>query len=1199
VCRRASEERPGDLDWAVEESQLAQMRDEVAIYVKEENKRSIAHLQARDDLQESWDKLVKLRTHISFFHAAIEEAKIEEIATEAQGWSATGSPRPLAADLPMYPLQVQTSDLDSAIPPATADDFALISQTPMKDSVQNVDRFVGIYVLREKVQKRDYMRKAVADAERELKLAREKVSNYSEELLSISAASSASVGGSFSSSRGMTLRQRVLEANLELEQAENVYLKNKDALEEFEADLGTALLGVSESVVTELKGMSRQDDEGHIDKADLNLSHFLEQASQMDDAVSIASTASKPINIGRTSANELLFGPNGQLLQKPEARPVHTFSLQEVLSGQIRISRMNGESASSYKDRLQRRVQAIEPLVIQLKLEVERKAENARQARLDLKDAEVKRLRAELQLSNCESIIREKKEAKQQELLLRQREIEGFDLDLRTPVSFNVGGMSLLDRTRTEENVYNRFHNQLANVEDLQYDIDIHTTSKKRNKNVSISESNRDDAYVRERGWNLSRSARSRSPESQRSRTPPASHGRHANDKQKTQERSARKIGQSSSRTDRSRSRSRSVSRNSPMQVEELDGSVTYSEDESPPISAISKSSPSGHAKRPNEQKRSQKSSRNGYVKDNFIKRSKIIKRSDFEDSENQLGASSDNEIPGDGSDNESIVDHSEGTGVSRRRHKTSAGKISYKLSPTRFKQSAGGSFLRTAFSSKQRLQKKSSDNRDASSTLIPSQAPNGPLHEPSTSWPGSSNYSHSPGMQVPVDDTEDNAKALQSFKSNKIRNNNAKRNSNRREDSAEEAEKRGRQQMKQHNNSRAKVSIPTARSTSRPRSSSAESRGSHALSESSYRRAEDLEEATKVLRKSKNSENMESRDVSDVIAAAEFISDQVSDALHTGTGVGTQRRFRSSRKLRAAHSCDEDDSSRGRSSDRGLSKTRHVRSDGYSSIDEGSSDHRTPAKDKKDVRFSSPGAHSVSTIGNSSAIHTILSYPVHNYADSPNHKYTASAIKRRTSADESMARIMEMLNKNQESLDLLNHTQDILKTMLTSPPPGQRLVDMPAKKRVNAPGPVLIPSSPDMPSVAHSKAATEENETDNAHTNKKVVSVTSARRNSKHNTLSTPAKSNKEKKEAELGSPFLKKGVTTPIVRGRPVSKVPSRVQLARKVASLHERRQSRSRSRHHDSNSPSRSASPSKDCGSPSGEFPSSWQTQQDFIL
>jgi hypothetical protein len=474
-----------DMEWVVEESELCQMRDEVGLAVKEESRLSTAHLVARDDLQESWDKLVKLRTHISFFYAAIEEAKIEEIASEAQGWSvASGggggsstTPAAAAVAKDMYPLEVETSCLDSAVPPATADDFSLISQTPMRDSVQNVDRFVGIYVLREKVQRRDYMRQAVASAEVNLGLAREKVSNYSDELLCITAASGYSGGGSFSSARGMNLRQKVLEANLELEQAELTYLKNKDSLSEFESDLGTALLGVSEAVVTELKGMGASASASSVQGAgagagaDLNLSHFLGQADAMDDAMSAASSiGGSSGGGGGGGGTSALVNEAGQVVHKPEAHAVATFSLQEVLSGQTRISRMNGEAAAAYGGRLKRRVRAVEPLVVQLKLEVEKKAERAREARAALKDAEVKRLRAELQLSNCEGIVREKKEAS---VLLARQSAQASALALaayphdsplnlsgpRTPARHlsHLHSTSVHDRNRTEDNVYARY----------------------------------------------------------------------------------------------------------------------------------------------------------------------------------------------------------------------------------------------------------------------------------------------------------------------------------------------------------------------------------------------------------------------------------------------------------------------------------------------------------------------------------------------------------------------------------------------------------------------------------------------------------------------------------------------------------------------------------------------------------------------
>jgi hypothetical protein len=83
------------------------------------------------------------------------------------------------------------------------------------------------------------------------------------------------------------------------------------------------------------------------------------------------------------------------------------FSLHEVLSGYARVTRLNGEEPKSYRTRLEKRLSALLILDQQLQEELLDKTKDVRRARDQLREAEVLRLRVELQVANVESNIRQ------------------------------------------------------------------------------------------------------------------------------------------------------------------------------------------------------------------------------------------------------------------------------------------------------------------------------------------------------------------------------------------------------------------------------------------------------------------------------------------------------------------------------------------------------------------------------------------------------------------------------------------------------------------------------------------------------------------------------------------------------------------------------------------------------------------------
>lgn len=84
-------------------SQLDNLRKDLQRLCVEEEERKREYYGGRADLQEIWDKLVSLRTHINKFESDIENAKIEDIMRGAGGMGnidyATASQRSMTAGL--------------------------------------------------------------------------------------------------------------------------------------------------------------------------------------------------------------------------------------------------------------------------------------------------------------------------------------------------------------------------------------------------------------------------------------------------------------------------------------------------------------------------------------------------------------------------------------------------------------------------------------------------------------------------------------------------------------------------------------------------------------------------------------------------------------------------------------------------------------------------------------------------------------------------------------------------------------------------------------------------------------------------------------------------------------------------------------------------------------------------------------------
>ena len=88
---------------------LIVMKNEHFRLIQEEDRWRKQHNHSRGNLQEAWDKLVQLRTHISLFRSAIEEATIEDVSSQAAAHAWKSSLEPENVNGSRVPLTVEAA----------------------------------------------------------------------------------------------------------------------------------------------------------------------------------------------------------------------------------------------------------------------------------------------------------------------------------------------------------------------------------------------------------------------------------------------------------------------------------------------------------------------------------------------------------------------------------------------------------------------------------------------------------------------------------------------------------------------------------------------------------------------------------------------------------------------------------------------------------------------------------------------------------------------------------------------------------------------------------------------------------------------------------------------------------------------------------------------------------------------------------
>jgi hypothetical protein len=297
------------------------------------------HSHCKGNLQEAWDKLVHLRTHIKLFHSAIEEATIEEV----------------------------TSSGDSNLSYASHDSEILLTQ-------QSASYASDATHIRDKVRVKEGLKTKISNAEILAREIQQKLSIQTEELgriISRQTTSSSEPGRtaadpsvSDSVVLYMTKRKQVLVLSQELDAADDQRLKLKAELDFVEKSLNEALR----------KMMHNQNAEAENDR---EIDSLLDITISRDNTVAAPDRESfKPVvSSGRLTQDltALIENPSGS-----------EFTLHEVLTGKARVQRLNGESAKKYKDRLIKRMVSLSTLDAQMQEELEFLAENVRKAKDDV-----------------------------------------------------------------------------------------------------------------------------------------------------------------------------------------------------------------------------------------------------------------------------------------------------------------------------------------------------------------------------------------------------------------------------------------------------------------------------------------------------------------------------------------------------------------------------------------------------------------------------------------------------------------------------------------------------------------------------------------------------------------------------------------------------------------------------------------------
>lgn len=337
--------------------QLDFLKQELQRLTNEEEERKRDYNGGRADLQEIWDKLVSLRTHINKFESEIENAKIEDIMRGASSIEAVN--------------------------------YAPSSNRSMNTSmsIESAGRLADINKLKEKLRMKDVVRGRIAILEDKVLDGRRQLAKCSDAMKSgatyytlnseqfrVPAASlSNTTNPSNSAHRTLPLRQALLAISENVTEWEDELLRSMNELKQLEADVSNKLNSqdASSSVFSTPSASPT--------KPTTNASN----RNTVDESIVDLITHGPPlsadlVNALRNGVEHIFTNTNTTSMNMNSECE---FSLHEVTTGQANVVRINGEAPKLYSMRLQRRLGSLLTLELQIQLEFQAKVVHVKQCR--------------------------------------------------------------------------------------------------------------------------------------------------------------------------------------------------------------------------------------------------------------------------------------------------------------------------------------------------------------------------------------------------------------------------------------------------------------------------------------------------------------------------------------------------------------------------------------------------------------------------------------------------------------------------------------------------------------------------------------------------------------------------------------------------------------------------------------------------
>ena len=354
--------------------QLDNLKKDLQRLCVEEEECKREYYGGRADLQEIWDKLVSLRTHINKFESDIENAKIEDIMRGAGGMGnidyATSSQRSMTAGL----------------------------------SLESAGRLADINKLKEKLRMKDVLRGRIAifedrilDGRRQLAKCTDAMksgsSHYllSSEQYKLPASAQLPITTNVNGSphKQLTARQALLAISENVTEWEDELRRARNELKAIESEMAQEINistqhSLSFSTIPSAAGgvTGNTNNTAHSGAVTNKPAHATNHGDEsVQDLIANGPPLSSDLAQALRQGVEHIFDASNNRTNTNLSLSECEFSLHEVMSGQASIVRINGEAPKVYILRLQRRLGSLLTLELQIQLEFQAKVARVKQAR--------------------------------------------------------------------------------------------------------------------------------------------------------------------------------------------------------------------------------------------------------------------------------------------------------------------------------------------------------------------------------------------------------------------------------------------------------------------------------------------------------------------------------------------------------------------------------------------------------------------------------------------------------------------------------------------------------------------------------------------------------------------------------------------------------------------------------------------------